>query len=62
MKRTFLLLLIIYGLFFSKGVIVTQAASNVNFSVPGWTCGVADDPQKNKCCQVNYPQNLSHRI
>lgn len=57
MKKIFLLLLVIYCLFFSRAVIA-QTTNNLNFSVPGWTCGVAEDPQKNKCCQVNYPSKF----
>ena len=60
MKKIFIILLIISGLFFS-GVVKAQTPTpnKLNFSIPGWTCGVADDPQKNRCCQADYPSKLN---
>lgn len=53
MRKIFLLILVVFSLFFSR--VTVAATNNPNLSIPGMTCGVADDPQKNKCCQVNYP-------
>lgn len=29
-----------------------------NLTFPGFNCGYADDPLKNKCCRVNYPTSF----
>jgi len=59
MRKILIVLLIILGLFFSEKVIAqTPTTASLGFSVPGWTCGVAEDSQKNKCCQVEYPSKF----
>lgn len=57
MRRIFItviLLLVVFKLFFCEKV----NAQNLTLSFPGFTCGVAEDPQKNKCCAVYYPSKF----
>lgn len=61
MKKIFLLLFILINSFlFFSGSVSAQTPTNApfNFTIPGYNCGLAEDPLKNQCCRVSYPSSF----
>ena len=62
MKKIFLILFIFISTFlvFSLVKVEAQTPTNkpFNFTIPGYNCGLAEDPVKNQCCRVSYPSSF----
>ena len=62
MKRIFLVLFITVGVFipsfFNKIQAQAPTSQPFNFTVPGYNCGLAEEPTKNQCCRVSYPSSF----
>lgn len=61
MKKVFLVLFILISTFLSFSYSVsgqTPANKPFNFTIPGYNCGLAEDPLKSQCCRVNYPSSF----
>jgi len=59
MKRIFLSILVIINLLFVSFPVLAQdvLGGNPHF-FPGLNCGIAEDPNKNYCCQFFNPENI----
>lgn len=62
MKKILLVLFILLNsfLFFSLFAVKAQTPTNrpFDFTIPGYNCGLAEDPLKNQCCRVNFPTSF----
>lgn len=57
MKKIFLVLIIINIFLFIASF---KVQAQLNFSFPGLNCGLAEDPEKNKCCVYDNPLKISY--
>lgn len=62
MKRILLVLFVIVSVFipsfFNKIQAQAPTSQPFNFTVPGYNCGLAEEPTKNQCCRVSYPSSF----
>lgn len=67
MKKIFLALFVSFILLSSflffplpKAQAQTPTNTRINISIPGYTCGLAEDPAKNKCCVFDNPWKINY--